>query len=117
MSLQLIDEGYDFVVAIVDGWIFRVPRRPVVAEALRHEVGLLPVLAAALPVEVPRFELVSTEPRFVAYRRIERRPMRDEDPDGALRVSARAAQHRPRPQVVSLTGFDPVIVLPTTPGS
>ena len=81
---RLIDEGYDFVVAIVDDWVFRVPRRPVVADALRYEAGLLPVLAAALPVEVPRFELFSTDPPFAAYRVIDGEPMRDEDPDGAL---------------------------------
>lgn len=83
-AARLIDEGYDYVVAIVDGWVFRVPRRPVVAEALRYEIGVLPVLAAALPVEVPRFEIVSDEPPFVAYRLIEGTPLRDEDPDGAL---------------------------------
>lgn len=81
---RLIDDGYDYLVAIADEWVFRFPRRPVVEVALRYEIGLLPVLAAALPVEVPRFELVSEDPPFVAYRLIEGEPMRNEDPDGAL---------------------------------
>lgn len=83
MPARLIDEGYDYLVAIVDEWVFRFPRRPVVEEALRYEIGLLPVLAEVLPVEVPQFELVSSEPPFVAYRLIEGVPMRDEDSDGA----------------------------------
>jgi aminoglycoside phosphotransferase (APT) family kinase protein len=84
LPAQLITDGYDFVVAIVDGWVFRAPRRPEVELALRYETAFLPLLADALPVEVPRFELVSDDPPFVAYRLIEGTPMRDEDPDGSL---------------------------------
>lgn len=44
---------------------------------------LLPLLAPALPVAVPRFEHVVREPElFVAYRLIDGGPMRDEDPAG-----------------------------------
>jgi aminoglycoside phosphotransferase (APT) family kinase protein len=79
-----IDEGYDFEVAIVDDeWVFRFPRRPIVEEALRIEIGVLPVLARALPVEVPHFEHVSDDPPFVAYRMIAGSPLRDEDAVGA----------------------------------
>jgi aminoglycoside phosphotransferase (APT) family kinase protein len=78
-----IDEGYDFEVAIVDDeWVFRFPRRGNVIEALEAEAVFLPRLAAALPVEVPRFEHVSDEPPFVAYRVIRGEPLVDEDADG-----------------------------------
>jgi aminoglycoside phosphotransferase (APT) family kinase protein len=83
-ELVEIDDGYDYEVAIAEGWVFRFPRRPVVELALRYEIGLLPVLAAALPVEIPRFEHVSEDPPFAAYRLIEGTPLRDEDPDGVL---------------------------------
>jgi aminoglycoside phosphotransferase (APT) family kinase protein len=78
-----IEVGYDFEVAIVDDeWVFRFPRRPNVEEALEVEIALLPVLAQALPVEVPAFEHVVHDPLFVAYRLIRGRPLVDEDPDG-----------------------------------
>jgi aminoglycoside phosphotransferase (APT) family kinase protein len=79
-----LDHGYDFVVAIVeDAWVYRFPRRPIVEEALERELALLPVLAAELPVEVPRFELVVREPLFfVRYPLVRGTPLRDEDPDG-----------------------------------
>jgi aminoglycoside phosphotransferase (APT) family kinase protein len=77
MSVVAIDEGYDFHVLVLDGrWVVRTPRRPAVAEALAVEAALLPSLADALPVEVPRFEHVSS---FVVYRLIEGEPLRDED--------------------------------------
>jgi aminoglycoside phosphotransferase (APT) family kinase protein len=79
-----IDHGYDFAVAIVDDeWVFRFPRRPAVEEALALEIALLPVLASALPVEVPSFEHTSREPLFVGYRLIRGVPLTDEDSDGA----------------------------------
>jgi aminoglycoside phosphotransferase (APT) family kinase protein len=78
-----IDEGYDFEVAIVDDeWVFRFPRRENVVEALEAEAVFLPRLAAALPVDVPRFEHVSHEPSFVAYALIRGTPLVGEDPDG-----------------------------------
>ena len=78
-----IDEGYDFEVAVVDDeWLFRFPRRSGVEEALEREIALLPVLAAALPVAVPSFEIVSRDPPFVGYRAIDGRPLVDEDADG-----------------------------------
>src|SRR5262245_35810958 len=78
-----IDSGYDFRVVVVDdAWVFRLPRRPGVVPSLEAEVALLPVLEAALPVEVPRFELVSPEPPFVAYRLLRGMPLVDEDGDG-----------------------------------
>jgi aminoglycoside phosphotransferase (APT) family kinase protein len=78
-----IEVGYDFAVAIVDDeWVFRFPRRPGVEEALEVEIVLLPVLASALPVEVPSFEHISRNPLFVAYRLIRGQPLVDEDADG-----------------------------------
>ena len=83
MSLVEIDDGFDFKVLLVDDrWVVRVPRRAQVVEALEREVALLPVLASALPVEVPSFELVSREPPFVVYPLIDGDPLIDEDPGG-----------------------------------
>jgi aminoglycoside phosphotransferase (APT) family kinase protein len=78
-----IDDGYDFEVAIVDDdWVFRFPRRVGVEEALRLEIVLLPLLAPALPVDVPVFEHISRDPLFVGYRLIRGEPLVDEDADG-----------------------------------
>jgi hypothetical protein len=80
-----IDEGYDFLVAVVDGeWVFRFPRREGVERTLELEIELLPVLAPALPVAVPSFEHVSREPLFVAYPLLRGVPLVDEDGDGVL---------------------------------
>jgi aminoglycoside phosphotransferase (APT) family kinase protein len=78
-----IDDGYDFEVAIVDDeWVFRFPRRSGVEEALELEIAVLPVLAPALPVDVPSFEFVSRDPLFVGYRLIRGEPLVDEDAGG-----------------------------------
>ncbi len=77
-----IDDGYDFEVAIVDDdWVFRFPRRAGVEEALELEIVLLPLLAPALPVNVPSFEHVSRAPLFVGYPLIRGEPLVDEDAD------------------------------------
>ena len=79
-----VDDGYDFEVAIVDDeWVFRFPRRSQVEEALALEIDLLPMIAGALPVEVPRFEHISREPLFVGYRLIRGTPLGAEDSGGA----------------------------------
>jgi aminoglycoside phosphotransferase (APT) family kinase protein len=81
VGLFEIDDGYDFHVLVLDGtWVVRRPRRAEVAEALAVEAALLPALAEALPVAVPRFEHVSSF--FAVYRLIDGEPLRDEDPDG-----------------------------------
>jgi aminoglycoside phosphotransferase (APT) family kinase protein len=78
-----IDDGYDFEVAIVDDdWVFRFPQRAGVEEALGLEIVLLPLLAPALPVNVPSFEHISRDPFFVGYRLIRGEPLVDEDADG-----------------------------------
>ena len=91
-----IDAGYDYRVAVVDDeWVFRVPRREGVVAALETEIALLPALADALPVRVPRFEHVSRDPPFVAYRLIDGSPLVDEDAGGV------------RAFVEALHGLDP----------
>jgi aminoglycoside phosphotransferase (APT) family kinase protein len=46
------------------------------------EIVLLPVIAPALPVNVPLFEHISRDPLFVGYRLIRGEPLVDEDADG-----------------------------------
>ena len=82
--LRKNDEGWDFKILILeDAWVLRAPRAELGVEELAKEVDLLPALAPALPVAIPRFEQVSRDPWFVVYRLIEGEPLRDEDPDGA----------------------------------
>jgi aminoglycoside phosphotransferase (APT) family kinase protein len=82
-TIRAIEDGYDFLVAIVDDdWVFRFPRRAGVEEALEREIALLPLLAPALPVSVPAFEHISRDPLFVGYRLIRGEPLVDEDPEG-----------------------------------
>ena len=77
------DDGWDFKVLILDGeWVLRVARNDQAAEKLAKEGELLPALAPALPVEIPRFEHLSLEPPFVVYPLIRGEPLRDEDPEG-----------------------------------
>jgi aminoglycoside phosphotransferase (APT) family kinase protein len=83
VTLVAIDDGYDFhVVVIDDAWVFRFARRPGVVQALEQEVELLPLLAPALPVGVPRFTHVSHEPPYVVYPLIRGTPLVDDDPQG-----------------------------------
>jgi aminoglycoside phosphotransferase (APT) family kinase protein len=78
-----IDEGFDFEVVIADDeWVFRFPRRPQIIEALRMEIALLPSLAASLPVQIPRFDYICSEPLFVGYHVIHGAPLRNEDAEG-----------------------------------
>jgi aminoglycoside phosphotransferase (APT) family kinase protein len=81
--LREIDEGWDFRVLVVDDtWVVRWPRHRLAVEEIEREVDLLPVIAPLLPVEVPRFEYVSSNPWLVAYRFIRGEPIVDEDPAG-----------------------------------
>jgi aminoglycoside phosphotransferase (APT) family kinase protein len=55
-----LGEGWDSAAWLIDDrLIFRFPKRAAVARALRVEIALLPALAAALPVPVPRFAYVA----------------------------------------------------------
>jgi aminoglycoside 2''-phosphotransferase len=68
-------QGWDSLTLLVnEEWIFRFARRPDVAARLTREVRLLPRLAEALPVAIPRFEYVADDHaggvRCVGYRAI-----------------------------------------------
>lgn len=77
------DDGWDFkVLVLYDEWVVRVPRAAWAAEKLAMETELLPALAPALPVEIPRFEHVSAEPPYAVYRLIRGAPLCDEDSEG-----------------------------------
>jgi aminoglycoside phosphotransferase (APT) family kinase protein len=77
------DDGWDFKVLILGGeWVLRIPRVDQAVAKLAKEAALLPALAPALPVAIPRFEQVSRDPPFVVYRLIRGEPLRDEDPEG-----------------------------------
>ncbi len=72
--------GWDHVLLRVNGdWMFRVPRRTEAEASLEKEARLLPELAPALPVAVPRYERLwrgRARPRILAgYRRIPGRPL------------------------------------------
>lgn len=54
---RVVDSGWDFVVLDTGDWVFRVPRRPAVAAALRVERRLLALLAPRLPLPVPDLSL------------------------------------------------------------
>jgi aminoglycoside phosphotransferase (APT) family kinase protein len=83
VTLVPVDDGYDFKVLLVDDeWVFRFARREGVVAALETEIKLLPELGPALPVAVPQFEHVSSEPPFVVYRLIRGEPLVNEDPNG-----------------------------------
>jgi len=99
------DDGWDFKVLVIeDEWVLRVPRVSQAAAKLAKEIELLPALAAALPVEIPRFEQVSRTPPYVIYRLIRGEPLRDEDPGGvrafleALHSFDASALELPRPE-------------------
>jgi len=78
VSVVAIDDGVDFHVVVLDGtWVVRAPRRQTCAEALAVEAALLPALAAALPVQVPRFEHVTSS--FAVYGLIDGTPLVDEE--------------------------------------
>jgi aminoglycoside phosphotransferase (APT) family kinase protein len=71
-----IEEGWDSLVLDVDdAWIVRIPRREPVRACLAFELRLLPELAPALPVAVPRVEHVADELRAVAYRKLAGEPV------------------------------------------
>jgi aminoglycoside phosphotransferase (APT) family kinase protein len=53
-SLELLGEGWDMTVWLVDGeWTFRFPRREFALPGLRREIENLPVLAERLPLPIP----------------------------------------------------------------
>ena len=73
-----VEEGWDSSVFEINReWIVRVPRREEVRGWMCKEARLLLLLAPALPVRVPRFEVVEDAGPifFVAYRKLEGDPL------------------------------------------
>jgi aminoglycoside 2''-phosphotransferase len=77
LTCRPILDGWDSFVLEVNGeLIFRFPRRPEVEAQLDKEIALLPALAEALPIAVPRFEFIYRggngryDRPFVGYRKI-----------------------------------------------
>jgi aminoglycoside phosphotransferase (APT) family kinase protein len=63
-SLELLGEGWDNTVWLVDGrWVFRFPRREIAVPAVERQVALLPVLAPLLPLptSVPAYTGVPSD--------------------------------------------------------
>jgi aminoglycoside phosphotransferase (APT) family kinase protein len=53
-ALELLGEGWDMTVWLVDGrWTFRFPRKEFALPGIRREIELLPVLAQRLPLPIP----------------------------------------------------------------
>jgi aminoglycoside phosphotransferase (APT) family kinase protein len=69
---RTIEDGWDSLVLEVGGeLIFRFPRRREVENWVEREIALLPELAEALPVEVPRFEYIARNGILcVGYRKL-----------------------------------------------
>lgn len=69
-SCAPLGEGWDSAAWLIDETlVFRFPKRAAVARGLATEIALLPDLAAALPVPIPRFDYVArrgapTDPAF-----------------------------------------------------
>jgi aminoglycoside phosphotransferase (APT) family kinase protein len=92
-DVQLLGAGTDSAAFRVDGeWVVRFPLVRDAQRTLSTELALLPDLAPALPVAVPRPELVGEragEVVFAAYRALEGEPLSDAALT-ALPASARA---------------------------
>lgn len=70
----LAEGGVFWVCQTNAGLIWRFLKRPEFAASLDLEIRLLPELAPALPLPIPRYEYISDPaitPRFVGYRKIE----------------------------------------------
>jgi aminoglycoside phosphotransferase (APT) family kinase protein len=53
-TLELLGEGWDMTVWLVDGrWTFRFPRKEFALPGIRREIELLPGLAQRLPLPIP----------------------------------------------------------------
>lgn len=85
MQAPLVEanQGWDFKVLILeDEWVLRIARNAGAAAKIAKEAALLPALAPALRVRIPRFEQVSERPAFVVYPLIRGEPLEDEDTAG-----------------------------------
>ena len=53
-SLELLGEGWDNTVWLVDGrWVFRFPRREIAVPGIARQLAVLPVIAPALSLAIP----------------------------------------------------------------
>jgi aminoglycoside phosphotransferase (APT) family kinase protein len=79
-DVRVVEDGWDSLVLDLDGeWIVRFPRRPEVEQWMEREIALLPELAARLPVEIPRFDLIARNGVVcVGYRKIAGSPARND---------------------------------------
>lgn len=68
-----LDDGWHCVAFELNGsWIVRVPRDAEIEQLLQREAALLQALAPALPVAVPRFQLLDADGRSAhAYEKID----------------------------------------------
>ena len=100
--IEFLGAGMDSDAFLVnDGWVFRFPKRAEVGEALRREIAVLPLLAARVPVAVPRFEYVGAQSNglpFVGYRAIQGEPLEAELFEGLSAVDRERA-------LTTLAGF------------
>jgi aminoglycoside phosphotransferase (APT) family kinase protein len=69
-------QGWDCVTSLVEGrWVDRVARRPEVEPALLAEAVLLPAVASALPLEVPRPVVLDRDPLRLRHVLVEGEPV------------------------------------------
>lgn len=86
-KISYLAEGWDSVAHLVnDEWIFRFPKRHEVAQhLLQVEIPLTIALAQHLPLPIPQFELIATNPvgiePFAAYKMLSGEPLDDFTPE------------------------------------
>ena len=122
-SVELISEGWDYVVHLVDGeWAFRFPRRAVVVAGTEREIAVLGLLAPRLPVGVPapvyvgrpteRFAWPFFGARFLPGVEAGQATLSDDERAQMARPLARALRALHDPAVIAEFGellpFDPI---------
>ncbi|MBE7447473.1 MAG: phosphotransferase [Kofleriaceae bacterium] len=96
-TLAINEAGLDFqvglgVAANGERWVLRVPRRTDMADQIAAEAAVLALVAAELPVAVPRWTICTSE--LVAYPALPGEPGLTIDPGGALRWRLDLASRR-----------------------
>ena len=96
-SLELVAEGWDNTVWLVDGtWAFRFPRRTIAIPGVEREIAVLPRLAPLLPLPVPVPTFVGRPAHGYPWAFFGARFLAGREPaDAALSDTARAAIARP----------------------
>lgn len=83
-SCVFLAQGWDSVAVLVNGdLVFRLPKRPAIEQMYRKEARLLPLLASALELAVPRFDFfwpggAAYPHTFAGYPLIAGQPLRAE---------------------------------------